>query len=138
VRNLNTHLAILQGGCLVLRLCKIMKTIGKIRIFTVVGVATVLLGLLAGCDQDQKDNPKPESARTMKTIDEVIKIYSDSLMTIPGVVGLYHGLDDSGRTCLKVMVKEKTPELERRIPEWIEGYPVVVEETGEIKPLEGH
>jgi hypothetical protein len=71
----------------------------------------------------------------MKTIDEVIKLYSDSLMTIPGVVGLYHGLDDSGRTCLKVMVKEKTPELEKRIPERIEGYPVVIEETGEIKPM---
>lgn len=71
----------------------------------------------------------------MKTIDEVIKIYSDSLMTIPGVVGLYHGLDDSAHSCLKVMVVRKTPELERRIPEWIEGYRVVVEETGEIKPM---
>ncbi len=71
----------------------------------------------------------------MKTIDEVIKTYSDSLMTIPGVVGLYHGEDDSGHTCLKVMVVRKTPELERRIPEWIEGYRVVVEETGEIRPM---
>ncbi len=72
----------------------------------------------------------------MKTIDEVIKTYSDTLMAIPGVVGLYHGLDDSGHTCLKVMVKEKTPELEKRIPDHLEGYPVVIEETGAIKPLQ--
>ncbi len=71
----------------------------------------------------------------MKSIDEVIKIHSDSLMAIPGVVGLYHGLDDSGKTCLKVMVTKKTPELERRIPERLEGYPVVIDETGEVKPL---
>ena len=71
----------------------------------------------------------------MKTIDEVIKLYSDRLMTIPGVVGLYQGLDDSGRTCLKVMVVQKSPELEKRIPEWIDSFRVVVEETGEIKPM---
>jgi hypothetical protein len=88
-----------------------------------------------GCNPHPAPNTQKEPPQHMKTIDEVIKLYSDSLMTIPGVVGLYHGLDDSGRTCLKVMVKEKTPELEKRIPERIEGYPVVIEETGEIKPM---
>ena len=71
----------------------------------------------------------------MKDINEVIKVYADSLMATPGVVGLYHGLDEEGRSCLKVMVKEKTPEITKRIPEQIEGFPVVIEETGEIKPM---
>jgi hypothetical protein len=94
------------------------------------------VAIATGCSPSPKKQTQPEAAQSMKTIDEVIKIYSDSLMTIPGVVGLYHGLDDSGRTCLKVMVVQKKPELEQRIPEWIEGYPVVIEETGEIKPME--
>lgn len=72
----------------------------------------------------------------MKSIDDVIKQYSDSLMSIPGVVGLYHGLDDRDSTCLKVMVKQQTPELEQKIPKQIEGYPVIIEETGEIRPLD--
>jgi hypothetical protein len=105
----------------------------------VIGLACILGALFAvGCGPDQKPQTLPDVARPMKSIDEVIKTYSDSLMTIPGVVGLYHGQDDSGRTCLKIMVKEKTPELEKRIPERIEGYPVVIEETGEIKPLNRH
>jgi hypothetical protein len=71
----------------------------------------------------------------MKNIDEVIKMYADSLLTIPGVVGVYHGLNEDGSSCLKVMVKKKTPEVERRIPKELEGYAVVIDETGEIKPM---
>ncbi len=57
-------------------------------------------------------------------------------MTIPGVVGIYVGVLDDGKTpCLKVMVVKKTPELEKRIPRELEGYRVVIEETGEIKPM---
>jgi hypothetical protein len=97
----------------------------------------ILVAVLAcGCGADQKQQHQREPARPMKTIDEVIKTYSDSLMAIPGVVGLYHGQDDSGRTCLKVMVRQRTPEVERRIPERIEGYPVIIDETGEIKPMD--
>jgi hypothetical protein len=32
-------------------------------------------------------------------------------------------------------VIQKTPELEQKIPRTLEGYPVVIEETGEIRPL---
>jgi hypothetical protein len=105
----------------------------KIQIITLACILGVLF--LVGCGPDQKPQTPREAARPMKSINEVIKTYSDSLMTIPGVVGLYQGLDDSGRTCLKVMVVEKKPELVQRIPEWIEGYPVVIEETGEIMPM---
>ncbi len=94
-----------------------------------------LLGAATGCESPPKHTYQTEAARPMKSIDEVIKQYSDSLMSVPGVVGLYHGLDDSGHTCLKVMVKEKTPELERQLPKQIDGYPVIIEETGEIRPL---
>jgi hypothetical protein len=54
----------------------------------------------------------------------------------PGVVGVYEGLLEDNKTpCLKVMVARKAPELEKRIPKSLEGYPVVIEETGTIRPL---
>jgi hypothetical protein len=33
------------------------------------------------------------------------------------------------------MVKQKTVELEKKIPAQIEGYQVIIEETGEIRPM---
>ena len=57
-------------------------------------------------------------------------------MAVPGVVGVYVGLLDDNKTpCLKVMVVEKTEELTRKIPKSLEGYPVVLEETGVIRPI---
>ena len=59
-------------------------------------------------------------------------------MAIPGVVGVYVGLMDDGKTlCLKVMVSDKTQDVERQIPRSLEGYPVVIEKTGVIRPLSG-
>ena len=58
-------------------------------------------------------------------------------MRLPGVVGVYVGvLDDGKTTCLKVMLSQKSSETERAIPKTLEGYPVVVEITGEIQPLD--
>ena len=95
-----------------------------------------IAGIVSGCDRPVRQaETRLERPRPMKDINEVIRIYSDSLMAIPGVVGLYHGLDDSGKSCLKVMAKQKTVELEKKIPAQIEGYQVIIEETGEIRPM---
>ena len=57
-------------------------------------------------------------------------------MAIPGVVGVYIGLLRDGKTpCLVVVVVKETKELRRRIPESLEGYPVLLEESGIIRPL---
>ena len=113
-----------------------MKTMlqGNVAAIAVILCVTTI-AIQTGCEQSAKNKVQIETAQPMKDINEVIKVYADSLMTIPGVVGLYHGLDDDGKSCLKVMVKEKTPEISKRIPERIEGFPVVIDETGEIKPM---
>lgn len=98
-------------------------------------VSIAIVGNGTGCERGGNDKTANGTVTTMKQIDDVIKEYSDSLMAIPGVVGIYHGEDEAGKTCLKVMVRERTPELERRLPKSIEGYPVVIEETGEIRPM---
>ena len=74
--------------------------------------------------------------RTMpvKTIEEALKEHTDALMAIPGVVGVAQGLL-GGKPCIRVYVVDKTPQLQRTIPTVLHGYPVVVEQTGEIRAL---
>jgi hypothetical protein len=72
-----------------------------------------------------------------RDVNAVLRDHDDELLAIPGVVGVYVGLLTDGKTpCLKVMVARRTPELKQRIPKLLEGYTVVVEETGVIRPLE--
>ncbi len=73
-----------------------------------------------------------------RDINAVLRDHDKELMAIPGVVGVFVGVLSDGTTpCLKVMAARKTPELVRQVPKSIEGYPVVVEETGIIRPLQG-
>ncbi len=104
------------------------------------GAAVVLvcaISLLAqtGCEQGPKTASQEKVSEPMKSIDEVIRVHADSLLAIPGVVGVYHGQKEDGTACLKVMVKERSPEIEKRIPGTLDGYSVVIEETGEIRPM---
>ena len=69
-----------------------------------------------------------------KPIEEVLKAHTNALMSIPGVVGTAQGLCD-GKPCIKVYVIEKTPELEGKIPDVLEGFSVEVVETGEFRAL---
>ena len=103
------------------------------------GTAVVLCGailafLLCGCGHDAGK----EQTKTMtptRNIDSVMAANVDQLMKIPGVVGVYHGLLDDGTDCIKVMVKKKSKEHESKIPSKLEGFPVVIEETCDIRPL---
>jgi hypothetical protein len=69
-----------------------------------------------------------------KAIEEVLKERAGELMSIPGVVGAGQGLCE-GKPCIKVFVIKKTPELVQKIPHSLDGYPVVIEETGKVKAL---
>ena len=74
---------------------------------------------------------------TQKDINAVLKDHEKEFLVIPGVVGVYVGLlPDDKTSCLKVMVVKETEDLKRRIPKIIEGYPVLIEESGVIRPLE--
>jgi hypothetical protein len=67
-----------------------------------------------------------------KTIENVLAANMDSLMSIEGVVGVGIG-ELKGKPCIKVMLDKKTRRLLRRIPKSLDGFPVVIEETGEFK-----
>jgi hypothetical protein len=71
-----------------------------------------------------------------RDINAVLRAHDRELMAIPGVSGVYIGLlDDTKTSCLRVIVARKTRELERKIPRRLEGYQVVIEENGPIRPM---
>jgi hypothetical protein len=68
-------------------------------------------------------------------IDEVLRAHAHHLLAVPGVVGIAQGLCE-GQPCIRVMVVQKTAELASRIPSEFHGYPVTIQETGEIGALD--
>ena len=69
---------------------------------------------------------------TVKTIVEVLKEHTEELMSIPGVVGIGKGLCND-KPCIKVLVTEPTLEMVQKMPDNIQGYQVMIEDTGEIR-----
>ncbi len=91
--------------------------------------ATFVITCAAGVADHQGEN-----TMVKRGIEKVLKEHTTELMSIPGVVGTAQGLCD-GKPCIKVYVVKKTPELDKKIPKNIGGFPVSIEETGEIRPL---
>jgi hypothetical protein len=78
----------------------------------------------------------PPAHRPARDINAVLTDHDAELMAIPGVVGVYVGLLGDGKTpCLKVMLSRSDPRLEQSLPRTLEGYRVVPEVTGEIRPM---
>ena len=77
-----------------------------------------------------------KSANPRRDINDVLRAHDKELLAIPGVVGVYVALLEDGKTpCLKVMLARPLVETERALPKTLEGYPVISEVTGEIRPL---
>ena len=98
--------------------------------------AALAIGFLsmAGC-QMSSDVPGNPTARPTRPIEDVQRDHTTELMAMPGVVGVYQGALEDGTPYIGVMVKAKTPELSRRIPRQLEGYPVRIDVTGPIRPM---
>jgi hypothetical protein len=73
-----------------------------------------------------------ESQMRGRSVEQVFDSHRDRLLSIPGVVGAGIAMLDD-RPSLVVMVREKTPEVETQIPAELDGYPVVIEVTGQFK-----
>lgn len=90
-------------------------------------LAAAVLGAAAGAEGQQGDQSMPA-----KPIEAVLREHTGWLMALPGVMGTAQG-ECAGRPCVKVYVVEKTAELVRQIPADLDGYAVVIEETGTIR-----
>lgn len=96
-------------------------------------VFVAALAFAVGCQKNMAQNNSPNQKRD---INAVLRDHDEELLAIPGVVGVYVALLEDGKTpCLKVMLARESAETTRALPKTLEGYPVVVEVTGEIRPL---
>lgn len=68
----------------------------------------------------------------MPSITDVLKRHTDSLMAIPGVVGVGQG-EQNGAPTVYVMVRTLSDSVRAALPDSIEGFAVVVKETGDIR-----
>lgn len=75
-----------------------------------------------------------KGAMEPKAIEQVLREHTGELMAVPGVVGTAIGLCNE-RPCVKVYVIKRTRDLDQNIPHTLEGYPVMLEESGEFKRL---
>lgn len=94
----------------------------------------VLVLIFAVFDDHMAAAPSPSPRRD---INAVLADHDEALLAIKGVVGVYVGLlGDKSTPCLRVMVIQDFPAVRKEIPSSIEGYPVVIEASGKIRPLE--
>lgn len=68
-----------------------------------------------------------------RSAEELLAKHRDEWMALPGVIGTAVGLADE-EICLKVYLTRRTPEVDASIPDRVDGYRVVLEETGGIRP----
>ena len=66
------------------------------------------------------------------TIGQVLARHTDRLLAIPWVAGVARG-ELHGKPAIQVLVVKATPELRRRLPTTLDGYPVQVVESGTIE-----
>ena len=101
-------------------------------------VATVAVVWLGGASVAGSHLSSPDGRETRlaaaRPLEEVLRAHTDRLMTMPGVVGVGEGRCD-GQPCIKVFVARKTRDLLKALPATLDGYPVAVEETGELRPF---
>jgi len=99
------------------------------------GLFSIASLFIGGCSKHSNEEHGKEVSVIMKDINQVKEDHTAELMRIPGVVGVYVGQLDDRQPCIGIMVLKKTPELDKKLPKFLDGYPVRIDETGEIKPM---
>jgi hypothetical protein len=100
----------------------------KYAVYTAALLSLVFLGACGGGTDDGSNMPTQD-------IKTVMEAHVGELMAIEGVTAVAIGELDDGTPCIQVYVVEKTDDLVRRIPKTLGGHPVVVEESGVIRPM---
>ncbi len=97
-----------------------------------------LCAIAVACGQNADQGLPVEEANVMvdlRPINDVLKDHDEEILAIPGVTMIFIGADRQGTPCIKVGVEVASADVEERIPRELEGWPVVIEETGEVGPM---
>ena len=71
----------------------------------------------------------------MADINDVVETHAGMLMAIDGVTAVAVGALGDGTPCIMVYLVRKTDRAARKIPKTIGGHPVVIKESGIIRPM---
>jgi hypothetical protein len=72
-----------------------------------------------------------------RDIKTAMEAHTAELMSIPGVTGVAVGLTHEQKPCVIVLVVRLTKELRKKIPVEVEGHPVKIMVSGEIRGMPG-
>ena len=95
-----------------------------LKISVIITIVCVICWSWAGAGEIDKGQSMPE-----KTIEQVLQDNTDSWMSIPGVNGTAIGLFE-GKPCIRIFTSLEPQQLQDKIKSTVEGYPVIIEETG--------
>lgn len=95
----------------------------------------ILLFCIESCSKNVVKQQERHVKMHNKSIEEVLKHHTDSWMAIDGVEGTAIGLFED-KPCIKIFSSIKAEQLRAKIPVTIEGYPVIIKETGTFHALD--
>ena len=76
-----------------------------------------------------------EMSQPNRPIAAVIADHAPRLMALKGITAVGESVLPDGTPCIRVFLLARDPELEKQIPARIEGHPVVVLVSGEIRAM---
>jgi hypothetical protein len=92
-------------------------------------------GILCGCRHSSIAESEKGYRMPARSIEQVLKENTDAWMAVDGVEGTAIGLY-KGKPCIKIFASVEAQELRDKIPSAVDGYPVIIEETGEFRALD--
>lgn len=74
---------------------------------------------------------------TQHDIKTVMEAHAGVLMAVRGVTGVAIGETEDGDPCILILISVSEEEFGGRVPETLEGHPVRLRESGDIRPMSG-
>lgn len=110
---------------------------GNARLLAGIPAAAIALALLVGgCGSPSPPHQEGHRKMPSQPIAAVLAAHTPRLMALDGVIGVYESALENGSPCIKVILLRDHPETRAKIPADLEGYPVRIEESDRIRPME--
>ena len=95
----------------------------------------ILIGGVIGCADKTVEQSGTEEDMSDKSIEQVLGEQTARWLKIDLVVGVAIGMLDD-KPCIRILVACDPEKVRKKIPESVDGYRVVIEETGILKARE--
>jgi hypothetical protein len=104
----------------------------KERLFVLGFCIAITIGCLGGCTDKKSKQLGTGENMSGKTIEQVLGENTGRWLKIDLVVGVAIGMLED-KPCIRILVGSDPDQVRKQIPENVEGYAVVIEETGTLK-----